>query len=171
MNNYNLISKEKNISIYSINDYKFIINLNEKYNEKSNLKNILEQNKLFELFHKLNEDLILNYSEMKNGFFSISFNLQKFDLKNNNKINFKISTTKNNNVYKVLLEIYEIDDDSLEINIVKNIMIDFIFKNNNLEINCYLDFKNDIEFFKRDIFLLIIRKCLYRLKKYSCINI
>ena len=169
MKDYNLIEKEKNIYLYKKNDYKFLIFYTEEFNNKSNLINIIKEEKIFSLINQLNDDLILQFYKKDNKNLFYIFNLQGFDLINKIcKIEFTYEIiNKKKNVLSIIFNIIDDNDIMVEPNIIKNLQIDFEINNNKIISNSYINFKDNIEFFKRDILLLFFKKIIYRLKKYT----
>lgn len=168
MNNYTLIENDKNILSYSKTELNYLIYYKEKYNNKSNFIEIINNHQIFDLINQLNNDLIIDYKKDKD--YSYVFNMDGFDLIHKTcKINFDYEIKNINNNYKIIFKIKEQNDCNIEPNIIKDIAINVQLKNNELEFHCFMNFKDDIEFFKRDIFLLIFKKILYRLKNYTCL--
>ena len=169
MNNYTLIENDKNILSYSKTELNYLIYYKEKYNNKSNFIEIINNYQIFDLINQLNNDLIIDYKKNKQDY-SYVFNMDGFDLIHKTcKINFDYEIKNINNNYKIIFKIKEQNDCNVEPNILKDIAINVQLKNNELEFHCFMNFKDDIEFFKRDIFLLIFKKVIYRLKNYTCL--
>jgi len=166
MNDYVLISDEKNIKILEKDDYNTLICFNSSFNQESNLQNIIINRELFILLKELNKDFIIEYNE-KNEILFYNLDVSEFNNILDKKVImvFKQEILEKNNNFNIILNIFE-NDDIYEKNIIEKIAIDVIFNDKNIEFYFYIKFKNDCELMKKDILILILKKIIYRLKNY-----
>ena len=132
------------------------------FDEKSNIFEIIDNRGFENLLYELNKDIISSV-DIKNE--NIYFKIKHNDNKNNDIIlNLKIlNYTKNKNIVEIL---YINSND-----IKKSILVEYIkysieLKRNILNFNISYKFKEnqEIDF---HVVMFIIKKCFYRLKKYT----
>lgn len=170
INNYHLISETKKIQVYEKKDYFYILKFSIPYNYNSNLKDIIDQNNFFKLLYELNPDIIIEYNKNNNQK-TFRFNSKKMDTlyKKDIILHFEDKIKKqNHNKYHISFIINE-NEYKYEENIIQNLFFEIII-DNNMEMNVYLQFKEDCEFMKKDVLILILKKILFRLKKYCTLE-
>ena len=171
-----ILSNENDIIITFDND-DYTISFTGKYNDNANIRNIIKQNKLYELLYSLNKDIIEKYemtshNDVNNVDYILNFgtNMNNFF---NNKLTLKYKLNLFNKTYIINNDKFEIIGSSINTNTnitlselnVKNLFICIeIINNNIIKLNLSYNFIDSK--LQKNALVSVLSKIFLRLKNY-----
>ena len=168
-----VLSNENGI-IISLNNNDYKISFTSKYNDNANIRNIMKQNKLYELLYNLNKDIIEKYEfNSSNGLDKVSYILNFGTTMNNffdNKISSKYVLNLSNKTSIISNDKFQIvgttsnsNSNSSYLN-VKNLSICIDIVNNNIVFNLSYNFSDSK--LQKNALVSVLSKIVLRLKNY-----
>jgi len=168
-----VLSNENGI-IISLNNNDYKISFTTKYNDNANIRNIMKQNKLYELLYNLNKDIIEKYEfNSSNGIDKVCYILNFGTTMNNffdNKISSKYvlnlsnkTSIISNDKFQIVATTSNSNSNSSYLNVTNlSICIDIV--NNNIVFNLSYNFSDSK--LQKNALVSVLSKIFLRLKNY-----
>jgi hypothetical protein len=165
MDNYEIISTEKDIIIKKFNDISYSIDFNDKYDKLSNFIEIINNKQIGYLLYELNKDLINDYKNIDNNELLI-FDKLSINQDNEYYLYFTYNIEDLTNIKKLNIELKDLNNDNYEKLNLESLNIYVKLSDDNISFQSNILFNNELSQFKIDMIFILLKKIIFRLKNY-----